>query len=487
MLSLCLALAGAGCVAPGSHDGGSDSAQPDLSGGKADWGAVELSVDGLELEIDPELRREAGRRGDVFVLTGRTNRNVEGGEAALRSRANAEAVAFGTYTQVSGQRFELSWPVEESGRLLAGAQLFITLDMQREDLGEYALMMRLSPTVASLLGVGVNPSTRLTPFLVDGRVQSRLEGRTDDRYYGLAFWIGEEFLHSEAREGAHDFHFDVREQTLLGVLGTGAISEITRGHTKIGLALAVSDIEVRHNDRGPENWHVWDGCWNGVRTCINELPEGSLDLSSCGPAQDLLPCTKEMGTALNRGQIDAALDRAPLTREDAVALVGEARADQLVEAVRAELDEALGAREGAWYRDETAVAASLDAEAARVVGRAYALPLERVDAIPMTTNEGSTAGDIAADALLRYLPTYDFVHSEFEGTLVDIVSSQYGRPEHVQIFGLVRRGVSNLEDDFYIEVDEGASGTSFGFHWLGAYIEISVSADSEPRVYLEID
>src|SRR3954468_5589680 len=92
---------------------------------------VDMAADGAADAADPSVRagdttlsvgRDVTRRGDTFVLRGKTSRNITGGMGFVIDDP------YGVFTQVSPRVFELSWSTTDVRSLADGVDQLIGLD-----------------------------------------------------------------------------------------------------------------------------------------------------------------------------------------------------------------------------------------------------------------------------------------------------------------------------------------------------------------------
>lgn len=470
-----------GCSADSGEAG--VTVEPDLGPGKADWAPIAVEHGEMKFSIEPELVATDRDGTRVFVLRGRTNRYVTGGSAWTRSLRGGEAQPLGTYTQVNRRAFHVAFTDAELDPLLSGGDLILLFDTQRADLPQYAAQITVRPRITNFRGADVNALVQLRPVPVDGRVAHRLEGSSEHSLYYESLSFGSEFVEATIIERRR-FHFDVSRAPLLDAIASGTPFEISGGASGT-FSLAINRIEVRVAYRGLDTWHYGAGCYRGTQRCLEELERGTRDLSTCGSVAEVRSCSSTLGIVVDEASVDAALAVERLSASDASALVGATRATDFISGARAALEVSVRTRIGDWHLDVVARDASLADAADRAAVRSLAFPLDYVEALPLRTDRGVVAAQIAADAFLEFLTTYDFIRTEYERPYERVVAES--QAEHVAIIGAIRRGEAS-EDEPWIDANFTGDGPwTAEFYWLGAYIELMVFPTRDPHVYLEID
>lgn len=455
------------------------------AGGKAD--DISFEARGLILDLSPEIDRiDAG--GEVrFVLRGKTNKSLAGGKAYRASQANPPKTPTGEWTQLSEQSFELSLSAAEMRDITAGATVYLDLDLpDPEDEWHYVLAFSVRARVADYVG-DPNPLVSLQPFVADGRVVHRLEAQTFDEWYGPSLVVGRTLMHGQEIT-PNRWRFDVPDSLLMDVLGGEQKFDFTNEFGAGRLVPMVANADFWSTSFDPGEDDAFGYCGSSVQSCLEDLPAGASDTSSCGTAIEVLACANELGVRVDQADIDAAFAAVKFEREHAVKLVGEQRADELTAKVVAAQAARLSTRAGAWYLDAAAKNESLEREGKELLYDAAAYPLEWVAPLTLRADSLAEAAPVAADALLLYMPTFDLVHSDYESTLNHLISYSYDA--YLDEADYLRKGVFAEGDGYDWESGpwEGHPGKFlFLGRWFGSYVEISVGPDSEPDVYFEID
>jgi len=485
VLLLCAALCGVACANTDAPD--SVVATADLGSGKADWAPITIEYGEMTFSLEPEIvPTELDDGTPAFALRGRTNRYMSGGGSYLRAARDEEPTAIGTYTQRNRQAFDVKFTRAELVTLLRGEDLILTFDPQREDLGAHVMRIGVRGRIANFRGGQVNAMLELRPVMSDGQVRHRLEAAVAGRAYSRTLFVEDTFL-AATPTSESNFFFDVSTDDLLDAVSAGSTFEIW-GNGEGTFAVVNSFAEVSQTDRGAHAWYRSDDCYRSTENCLNGLADGARDLSACGDPKRVVACQADHGVFVDEAAVDAAVDAAPLTMEDATAFIGAARADAFYAGALAHLRAQLETRAGDWYLDADARTASLAEEAERAVGHSYGYPFELVEPTAGPATNGAEAADLCADALLQHVKTEDLYHNEYSAPYFDVVIRS--RDEHIRTIAALRRGDNDLDSEPYIESSfdraEGPWGANLS--WLGAYIEVHTDpSGNAPRVYFEVD
>ncbi|MDQ3368396.1 MAG: hypothetical protein M3680_23470, partial [Myxococcota bacterium] len=214
-------------------------------------------------------------------------------------------------------------------------------------------------------------------------------------------------------------------------------------------------------------------------SCLAALPDGALDLGSCGPALLVQACRGQIGVVIDQAAIAttlAAVDArlAGSFATDATALVGD-RAATLRTNLRTQIASRAESSLGLWLLSNAAKLKVLDTELA--FDHAYANPLALVPAAPLAPGNVAKTRQVVADALLAYLQTTDYEHSEFGRSYLEL--TRVFRTQHVASLRTFRETVT----------PETIGGTVYYIdRWIGTHTEITVDASgAATNVLVEID
>lgn len=457
-------------------------------GGKAD-GATETRVRaaGTTLWVRNEVRRE--RRADdreVFVVRGRTSRNLVDGYGFVFDDPK------GDFASLSARTFEITYATDDAG-LVQGQDHFVSLTMvpsrDRPDSLTGRLVVR--PRLTEFSGYGAYLVSEVKPIVYGGRVVYRIRGTTSSTLEGLRVQAGDLFIDDARILDDTHFEVDLGGDHLRALAGTAMELqfhlELATGATtkRARLALGLKQLGLTSDD--PEQ--VWPPrtCTDEVRACLSALPPGTLDLSPCGQAVEVLQCPAQAGVTFDEAAITAAMDQARLRlldpqgfAADAPALVGADRVDGFSYDVEQTVEWNLQQIFGQWYPDAAARDAAAAAQIEAAFDLAYARPLDIIgEPHPPAPGDLAATRDVVADALLLHLASLDLEATEFGRSLDEL--AQVFRVRHVADLRAWRLNPERVElangHDVYIG------------RWLDPYVEITVNRASGKvtQVYFEID
>jgi hypothetical protein len=154
----------AGCV------GTADTDDTDVSGdAAADAADPSVRVSGTTLSVSRTLER----RGDTFVLRGKTSRSLSGGNGFVFDDP------YGDFAQVSPRVFELAWPASTVRSLADGVDQFIGLDFAHGSPAHLTGRVVVRPRLGSITGSSkIYLTAELTPVIVAGETFYRLTGHS---------------------------------------------------------------------------------------------------------------------------------------------------------------------------------------------------------------------------------------------------------------------------------------------------------------------
>lgn len=458
-----------------------DWVTPDDNGsGKADsWDDLTLTDGDYTVTLDREFTRD----NDTFILSGNANKKLTAGAAFVGSHAQAGGTPLGEWNSTTDTGFEVSMSVAEMGRVLKGESLLIELTPEGAGAGEHLLIEVSSEVRVSSFDGSVNPQLVVVPYWVDGRVAYRFSvSRDDGKWYGGALSMAGDWIEDVEETGGHA-HFDIPEPTALAAFGADEKFEMIEIGAEGYFTPLVARGRMSYQKLHATDWLPPAGCY--ARGCLDHLAAGTNDTSSCGKALEIIACQGELGMHVDNAFVASTLAANPVNTSMLSDLVGSDRAAQMTTAVEAARSTRLAARNGAWYLDNTAASASLAVDLDHVWGESLANPLAYVTPRPLRMSATASAGEVAADALLRELSNQDLIHSEFSSPLAEIVRASPA--DHVGLFKAIRAGVSVDNGDFSVEATVDATSGGFITGWFGAYIEINVGTDVDADVHFEID
>jgi hypothetical protein len=467
----------ASCADAG-HDDTDEVTAPEDDSGKAD-GSTELRVRAGEttLWVNQGLTRREGPGGPELVLRGRTSRDIEDGRGYIFDDV------FGEFFIRSQRTFELTFGLSWAQGLIDGVPQFIGLNFKHSSTRPDALTARaiVRPRLHSFTGTSkLYFTAELTPVVWGGRVVYRIKGHTTTGTTTtiIEAQLGDQSLsdirvfddHSRFEidlmpEQALEFIGGTQELEVRAYTGDGPVTKKMKlGASIKKLGFTAGDVEA-----------VWPPitCTTGVRTCLQGLPDGSLDLGGCGEAVAVNACASEVGVFVDDVAFIAALDSGyaqvstAAFRADATALVGAERIEGYLGNVEMTIESKLEQMFGRWYLSTATRDAALAAQASYGIDTAVARPIDLVEQYvePAPGNVPATR-DLIADAVLVHIGSLDLRTYEWGRSMEELVHDY--RAQHVASI----RGFRELaqpepwpthpEWDLYVG------------NWLGAYIEVTV-------------
>ncbi len=484
--AVALLLSGAACsIDPEST---TDEAEVALDEeGKAD-AATETRVRTGETSVwvRNEIRRETRADGrQVFVVRGRTSRDVTDGTAFVFDDV------VGDWAKLSARTYEVTYATDDGG-LLDGQDHFVRLHFKpsagRPDVLTTRVVAR--PRLGSFSGTGLSLAADVKPIVVAGRGVFRITGTASTKIYGLRVRAGDVSLSDIKVIGDKKFQVDLLRDHVTAIAGTTAeltfevdLSSGTKTK-KAKLSLRLAELGITSDDP----YEVWPPmtCTETVSACLQSLPDGALDLSSCGETVEVRACEGQVGVMFDDVAFGAAMSLArskvsqsPAFVADAGALIGSDRLDPFTEGVEQTINDRLEQMVGRRYANAGARDAAVTAEIDAVIDLAYARPLD-IYGEPHPAAPGNLVGTrhAVADALLLYLDSIDLEHTEF-GRPLEVLARQY-RSQHVAAIRAFRTTV---------EPDAQGDSDIFISNWLNPYVEISVvrATGVVSGVFFEID
>jgi hypothetical protein len=465
-----------------------DEAEVPIDDGKADAsGETRVRVGETSVWVRNEIRRETRDDGrQVLQVRGRASRNITDGSAFVFDDVK------GDWASLGARSFEVTYPTDDAG-FLEGGDHFVRLHFVpsagRPDVLTAKVVARAR--LGGFTGDGVWLDADVRPVVSGGRVVWRISGRAASPLQGLRVRAGDLYLDDVEQLSDRDFTVDLARDHVTALVGAaGALAfeaELPDGlHTKTArLGLRLRSLGLTAGDP----YEVWPPpvCEDEVRACLDALPSGTLDLSSCGEAIAVRACAGQVGVSFDDVAFAAALSRAQAILAepdgfvaDAPALIGADRALEygymVGETVQGELEGLFGT----WYPDEAARDAAADAAIDRAIDLAYARPLD-IYGEPHPAAPGDLAGtrQVVADALLAHLDGLDLTQTEF-GRSLDELADRF-RAWHVTDLRTWRETVEPQ--------DAGDGRDVYIGNWLNPYVEIKVvrATGVVEDVYFEID
>jgi hypothetical protein len=460
---------------------------PELDG-KAD-ATTELSVRAGDttLWVAKSVSRREGPNGSEYVLRGRTSRTLTDGRGFIFDDV------YGDFAQKSARVFELTWPVSTARSLVDGVDQFIGLSFTHSSSRPDNLTARVvvRPRLVTFTGsTKIYVTAELTPVVFGGSVVYRVFGRTYGANTGVRARIDNVELHDVRRVDSQVFQIDLQPEQAFALTGGGdlqVIADFTTGgvdkHATLGLALKKLGMTTG------DAYEVWPRptCSTTTRNCLLALPNGALDLGSCGEAFVVNQCAGQVGVFVDDVAFTAALHTADVrlataaSHADAVGLVGSDKANEWLFNAKQTVETQLQNQFGRWYVSAAARTTVLDAAVETGFDLSYARPLDLVEPHAPIVGNAAAMRQVAADAVLGELASMDFVHSEFARTLEDL-THQF-RAMHVADIKRFREEVvpepypGQPTWDVYVD------------RWLGLHTEVAIERTTGviKSVLVEID
>lgn len=449
---------------------------------------VDVTIDDGKADASTETSVRAGdttlwvqksliRRGDDFVLRGRTSRNLTDGRGFIFDDV------YGDFAQKSARTFEVVWPVSTVRSLADGVDQFIGMSFVHSSSRPDSLTARVvvRPRVATFAGSSkIYLVAELKPVVVGGLVNYRLVGRTYGTNTGVRAMLDGVELPA-VRSGDEDFSIDLTPDQAFQTGELQVIADFATGGVdkRVTLGLAVKKLGMTSGDA----YDVWPRatCTNATKSCLMSLADGALDLGSCGVAIDVLQCQGQVGVTVDDVSFQATLHAADLrlanAQADAAALAGSDKANEWLFGAKEFVEGELQQMFGRWTITATARKTLLDRALEDGLDHAYARPLDVVEAHASTAN----IHDIVADAVLAELSRMDLVHTEFSRSLEQLVHEY--RAQHIASIGAFRTTVEAEPYPGHPEWDVYVGD------WLGTYTEVAVERATKQVVstLVEID
>ncbi|MGE0551549.1 MAG: hypothetical protein AB7O24_17875 [Kofleriaceae bacterium] len=461
--------------------------------GKAD-AASELKVRTGETSVwmTKQLVRRETPDGAMFVLRGRASRTITDGTGFVFDDP------YGDFAINSARTFELTWPISTARTLVDGVDQFVRLRFAPSPTRPDTLTSRV--VVRPRLGAFTGSSTiyltaELTPIVYGGVVMYRARGRVATPITGLQVTADNQALTDVRIIDPTHFEIDLAPDLAFAIAGSSQpdaainiATELATGqvvYKQARLGLAIKKLGITAGDV-EQTWPRL-GCTAATTTCLQSLPDGTLDLGRCGDAVTVLPCAGQVGVFVDDVALQAAIAEGavrtadPAFMTDATGLVGASRADAFAYGALQTIEDRVQQLFGRWYVTAAARTTVLTAAIDRAVVSVYARPLDVVEpAVPEPGNPIATR-QVAADALLHALAEYDFPASEFARSYDDIVAEF--RALHVAAIREFRETVA-IEPHYTLPDHDVMIGS-----WLGPYIEVTLdrATGAATNVYIEID
>jgi hypothetical protein len=399
---------------------------------------------------------------------------------------------YGDFAKRTARTFEVTWPVSVARTLADGVNQFVRLSFPHSSGRPDSLTARavVRPRFTSFGGASnVYLTAELTPVVVAGEVVYRAKGRTSSAISSIKVRANGAEQPVRTVDATH-FEIDLAPDVAFAIayasdltvdaqLGSGAATKTA----KLGLALKKLSLTAKD----PYELYPRPTCDEPLKACLLALPDGALDLASCGEAIVVNSCAGRIGVVADDVAVLAAVAQGQQVtsgtqfRADAKGLVGAARAEQLQGTTEESIDYRATRLYGRWYLSTTARDAELKRAVDSAILSAYTRPLDLVEPTVPVPGNAQAIRNAAADALLAELATYDFVSTEFARSY-DTLVAQF-RDRHVE-------SIREFRETNAIEPHPSAPKWDVLVgRWLDAYVEVSVvrATGVAVQTFIEID
>ncbi|MEJ7596815.1 MAG: hypothetical protein WKG01_02795 [Kofleriaceae bacterium] len=457
--------------------------------GKAD-ASTEIKVRTGETSVwmTKQLERRDTPDGAVWALRGRASRNVTGGMGFVLDDP------YGDFAVRTARTYEVTWPASTLRTLVDGVNQFVRLEFApstgRPDVLTTRVVVR--PRLAGFTGSSsIYLTAELTPVVRGGTVVYRVKGSTTTAATRITAIANGVSLTDVRLTTDRKFEVDLAPDQAMAIAGTSDSIEISadlasgRVTKRASLGLAIKKLGITAGD-AYETWPRPE-CDGPVKACLEALPDGTIDLASCGEAVVVQACAGKVGVFVDDVAFQAALADglaeagSPAFRSDGTGLVGAARIEQFVGGTEQTVEARLEPMFGRWYLSVTARTAALAAAVDAGLVYALARPIDLVEPVAPVPGNDAAVRQVAADALLGALATFDFEGSEFGRSLEQLVTEF--RAGHVA-------SIREFRETAAIEPHPGHPGWDVLVgRWLDAYVEVSVdhATGAAADVFIEID
>ncbi|HTL31946.1 MAG TPA: hypothetical protein VL326_02410 [Kofleriaceae bacterium] len=418
------------------------------------------------------VNKTISRRGDLYVLRGRTSRNLTDGHGFIFDDV------YGDFAKKSARTFELTWPVSTARSLVDGVDQFISMSFVHSSTRPDSLTARVvvRPRLVSFTGsTKIYLVGELSPVVYGGTVVYRLQGHTYGANTGIRAVVDGVELSDVTRVDSEKFTIDLQPEQAFALTAGGdiqIIADFTTGgvEKRATLGLGIKKLGMTSGDAEV----VWppQTCASGVRACLLGLADGSLDLGGCGVAVEVNACAGQVGVFVDDVAFQATLHDAdvrlatPAAKADAAALVGSDKANGWLFGAKETVEGELQQQFGRWYLSAAARTRMLNDALERGLDHAYARPLDLVDPHVAVPGNAAAMRQVAADAVLAEIAEMDFEHSEFARSLESLTHEF--RAQHIA-------DIKDFRTNVVAEPYPGQpTWDVYIGRWLGLHTEIAV-------------
>ncbi|HUS28045.1 MAG TPA: hypothetical protein VMZ53_06035 [Kofleriaceae bacterium] len=418
------------------------------------------------------VNKTVARRGDLYVLRGRTSRNLTDGRGFIFDDV------YGDFAAKTARTFELTWPVSTARGLVDGVEQFIGMTFVHSSSRPDSLTARVvvRPRLAAFTGsTKIYLVSELTPVVYGGTVVYRVQGHTYGANTGVRAVVDGVELSDVRRIDNEKFVVDLQPEQAFALTAGGDLQIVADFATggvekRATLGLGIKKLGMTSGDVEA----VWPPmqCTSSVRSCLTGLADGSLDLGGCGVATEVNACAGQVGVFVDDVSFQATLHTADVrlstaaAKADAAALVGSDKANEWLFGAKETVEGELQQQFGRWYLSANARTQMLSAALERGLDHAYARPLDVVEAHAPVPGNAAAMRQVAADAVLAELDSMDFVHTEFARTLESLTHEF--RTQHIASLKEFRESIDPEPYPGHPEWDVYVG------QWLGLHTEITV-------------
>jgi hypothetical protein len=258
--------------------------------------SLKANVPGFTVWVDQPMKADERYGGDVFVVRGRTSKNLSN---AFSFASDDE---FGEALVVSPRVFEFTVDKTSAEMLLSGTRLFITLNVVGETDPYYVGLLFSSTLGGSTGSAKFNVHAPITPVLVDGGLRFRGVTSVVNGVSGVAVagplapadalraisarTYSFDFLADAFTSAAHAAPPVVRFTATAGGVTVERDATIELEASSLGLAKGGSPY-----DAFPE-----PACDASVEACLEALPQGEGDTGACGTSKQVQTCWSTRGS-----------------------------------------------------------------------------------------------------------------------------------------------------------------------------------------------
>lgn len=443
----------------------------EIADGKADAArSLRARTGNTTVYVDTWLTHDT-RENDaqVLVLRGRSSRNITDGFGFVLDDP------YGQWAKRGARSFELTWSSTEAASIAGGVNQFIRLMFTPSHGRPDSLTAHVTvrPQLKGFMGSGARLSADLVPVVVGSRTVFRMSGSLSRTTHDIRVEVGSRVLSGVTLTDSRHFVADVLLDDLLEAFLTDTpFTVVADGHTvkQASAAFLVQTLGLTDGDPY-EEWPRPE-CTDEVRTCLQGLPTGAVDLSSCGEARDVLACGltrvtfDEFAFSNKMGVVNARLADTAGFAIDMVGLIGTERANQFQDNVGRTIESHLEQHFGQTFSTTDEMNSIIDADIEGVIDEAYAYPLNFADPLEPIPGNMQRERDVAADGLLTYLANFDFEHSLFDAPYLQVI--QLNRAWHVSSIRAFREQAT---PDAW---SPNPAWNNYVGNWTNPYVEIRV-------------